>query len=224
MYILLIQPPPALQPSPCPVLPLVFKAAGRDAGSSSSIASTLLPNSVPLIARAGVEMLVLIIVGNTNQRGTFHCSCLHLCFLSASFQQTFSLSHLSEFPGGWWCLPQLQDRDHTPGAGAGGRIWVWWGRGCLGVSSSSPIAPWLALPMMHMMGAPGSLTQGQPPASPLPKAPSPGHQHLCEGVPSPPCLPTHPGTVPSPPAGATRGTGCTVCILYHFNEGAHCPV
>lgn len=73
--------------SPCPAAqslfcaPLLFKAAGRDAGSSSSIAllcswgahpaSHLLPNSLPLIAGAGAEMLVLITVGNTNQRGTF---------------------------------------------------------------------------------------------------------------------------------------------------------
>lgn len=108
--------------SPCPAAqslscaPLVFKAAGRDAGSSSSSiallcswgadpASPPLPNSLPLIARAGAEMLLLIIVGNTNQRGTFCCSCLHLCFLSASFQQIFSVSHPSVFPGGCGAFP-----------------------------------------------------------------------------------------------------------------------
>lgn len=139
MYILLIQPPPALQPSPSPVPPLVFKAAGRDVGSSRSIAllrswgadpaSHSLPNSLPLIARAGAEKLVLIIVGNTNQKGTFCCSWLHLCFLSASFQQIFSVSVRRS---SWVvAVPSL-----APGQGpcSRGWGWAWWGRGCLGGS------------------------------------------------------------------------------------------
>lgn len=116
MYILLIQPPPALQPSPCPVPPWYLRLLG---GMLAAAAAALLccahgvqtlpapplPNSLPLIARAGAEMLLLIIVGNTNQRGTFCCSCLHLCFLSASFQQIFSVSHPSVFPGGCGAFP-----------------------------------------------------------------------------------------------------------------------
>lgn len=103
MYILLIQPPPALQPSPCPVPPLVFKAAvgGMLAAAVAAllccahgvqILPALPPNSLPLITQAGAAMLVLIIVGTLTKGGPFVAPA-SICFLSASFQQIFSVSH-----------------------------------------------------------------------------------------------------------------------------------
>lgn len=91
---------------------------------------------------------------------------------------------------------------------------------------------WPTVPTLHMMGAPGTLTRRLPV---FPPCLEPGTSTLGPPLgPAPLCacqlLPTPLSPSPSPPAGVpwqlsvTGGTGCTICILYHFNEGAHCPV
>lgn len=154
-------------------------------------------------------MLVLIIVGNTNQRGTFCCSWLRLCFfLSASFRQIFSVPHLSEFPGGYGAFP-------------GSRGWARWGRSCLGVSVAGTELLQPRVPSGSTAHDGSSWLPDAGAASCLPPCPKP----LPLGTSIPLCsVPAHPRIVPSPPASCTGGTGCTLCILYHFNEGAHCPV
>lgn len=121
-------------------------------GAQTPPATPSLP-PIPLLTRAAAEMLVLIIVGNTNRRGTFFCFWFHLLFFFKRFVPFCSLSVGAVLPGECSTFPSSRRR-----------AWVVPG------DLPAPCPLGRHHPSLHMMGAPGSLTQGQPPASPLPKA------------------------------------------------------
>lgn len=189
--------------------------------------------SLPLVIQAGPEMLVLITVGNTNQKGTFFYSCLHLHFpfrvLPFSVLFLFGSVHAR---GG--C--STSSVEEGPGQSLGmqqHRMAMLRGLGLLAVSSPSPVSPWVALPTSAHDGSPWLPDTGAPSClppcskpSPCPWAPAPGVFPLLYAASS--CPPWgHAGPPPtsvSQQPSVTKGTGCTVCILYHFSEGVHCLV
>lgn len=95
---------------------------------------------------------------------------------------------------------------------------------------------WVTMPTLHMMGALGTLTQGLPPASHPARSQvtafgcqhpwaSPWlHAALCLPAPAHPIAPPpFPLVSPGSPA-SLEGLAVPYVILYHFSEGAHCPV
>lgn len=105
------------------------------------------------------------------------------------------------------------------------------GPGLLAVSSPSPLSPWVALHISAHDGSPwvpdtGTASCLPPCSKPSPWAPAPRVLPLLYAASScPPWGHAGPPTtsVPQQPS-VIGGTGCTLCILYHFSEGAHSPV
>lgn len=114
LYILLTQSPPPCSPVPllsprCYLGLLGGKLTAAVLLCPAHTAPTLCPLpclvSLPLVAQAGAEMLVLMTVGNTNQRGDFFLfsflplDLLALLYLSTSSQHIFCF--LSVCAAGW---------------------------------------------------------------------------------------------------------------------------
>lgn len=197
MYILLIQPPPALQPSPCPVPPRYLRLLG---GMLAAAVAAL------LCCAHGVQILPALPpkfsttncssrgsnacfnhCRNTNQRGTFCCSCLHLFFKRFVPADLF-MSHPQNSQA--VVVPSL-----APGQGSHSRGWGW-GQGLLGKRLLGCV--WLAQssssPAAHDAHD-GSLQLPEAgAASCLPPAP----KSLSLGTSTPGCslcsVPAHPGT------------------------------